>query len=218
MARAGVAPKILMDLARHSDINLTMRFYSHTVVQDRAKALEALPDFEERPDSGTRKAATGTYDATPFSAANLTRDDKQNDKPRDKETQLTGPSRIRTSDQWIMRQDSSVLEGDLQPSGQEVCDGESKGMEVLETSIKTGDEPSADSSDTEVFMPANDLNVSEGDSQNDKQNDKPDDKKNRQSADLAALIDAWARLPEAVRAGILDMAQHSRPDSDSEKR
>jgi len=52
MARAGVPPKVLMDLARHSDINLTMAFYSHTLVADRAEALAALPDLTGRPDEG----------------------------------------------------------------------------------------------------------------------------------------------------------------------
>lgn len=42
LARAGVHPKLAMDLARHSDINLTMRAYSHTVMADRARAVESL--------------------------------------------------------------------------------------------------------------------------------------------------------------------------------
>lgn len=46
LARAGVAPKVAMDLMRHSDINLTMKLYSHTVVKDRAAALDALPDLD----------------------------------------------------------------------------------------------------------------------------------------------------------------------------
>ncbi|MBI3834113.1 MAG: tyrosine-type recombinase/integrase [Planctomycetes bacterium] len=38
LAKAGVAPKLAMDLMRHSDINLTMRLYSHTALADRAEA------------------------------------------------------------------------------------------------------------------------------------------------------------------------------------
>jgi len=45
LARAGVAPKVAMDLARHSDINLTMSRYSHTVLEGRAEALRKLPDL-----------------------------------------------------------------------------------------------------------------------------------------------------------------------------
>ena len=43
LAKAGVAPKVAMDLMRHSNANLTMGLYSHTVLQDRADALEKLP-------------------------------------------------------------------------------------------------------------------------------------------------------------------------------
>jgi len=102
MARAGVPPKVLMDLARHSDINLTMAFYSHTLVSDRAEALSALPDLTGRPAGGRRKAATGTYDASPHQADFTPQDAKQSDKRDGAHAQPTGPWRIRTSDQWIM--------------------------------------------------------------------------------------------------------------------
>jgi len=41
----GVHPIIAQRLARHSDINLTMTRYSHTLLEDEAKRLEALPQF-----------------------------------------------------------------------------------------------------------------------------------------------------------------------------
>ncbi len=102
MARAGVPPKVLMDLARHSDINLTMAYYSHTLVSDRAKALKALPDLTGKPATGQRKAATGTDDVTPSPVDSRPQNDKQNDKRDDKSPQVTGPCRIRTYDQGIM--------------------------------------------------------------------------------------------------------------------
>ena len=40
-----VDPKIAQRLARHPDINLTMSRYSHTLMGDEAKGLEALPPF-----------------------------------------------------------------------------------------------------------------------------------------------------------------------------
>jgi hypothetical protein len=40
--------KVTMDLARHSDINLTMGRYSHTVLEGRAEALQKLPDLREK--------------------------------------------------------------------------------------------------------------------------------------------------------------------------
>ena len=45
LARSGVHPKIAMDLLDHSDINLTMAYYSHTDVKERAEALGGLPSL-----------------------------------------------------------------------------------------------------------------------------------------------------------------------------
>ena len=61
LALAGTAPKLTMDLARHSDINLTMERYSHTVVGDRARALVGLPDLGRGSDREALQA-TGTDD------------------------------------------------------------------------------------------------------------------------------------------------------------
>ena len=65
LARAGVHPKEAMDLARHSDINLTMARYSHTVLADRAEALERLPSFTDKPGGQEQRKATGTCDDKP---------------------------------------------------------------------------------------------------------------------------------------------------------
>jgi integrase len=45
LARGGVHPSVAQDLARHSDIRLTMNHYTHTVLEDRLTALERLPDL-----------------------------------------------------------------------------------------------------------------------------------------------------------------------------
>ena len=58
LARGGVAPKMAMDLARHSDIKLTLARYSHTVLADRASALDALPSLDT--PGPQRQQATGT--------------------------------------------------------------------------------------------------------------------------------------------------------------
>jgi len=42
----------LMDLARHSDAKLTLNFYSHTVLNERAEALEGLPLFATKRGTG----------------------------------------------------------------------------------------------------------------------------------------------------------------------
>jgi integrase len=45
LAASGVHPKTAQELMRHSDINLTMMRYTHTLLGQGAKAVESLPDF-----------------------------------------------------------------------------------------------------------------------------------------------------------------------------
>ncbi len=45
ITQGGAHPKLAQRLARHSDINLTMGRYSHTVLADEAQALDSLPSF-----------------------------------------------------------------------------------------------------------------------------------------------------------------------------
>ncbi len=55
LARGGVSPRAAMELMRHSNINLTLRRYSHVLLPDRAAAIAALPDYA----STDAKTATG---------------------------------------------------------------------------------------------------------------------------------------------------------------
>ena len=55
---AGCHPKALMDLARHSGINLTMQTTSHAILSDRGAALDALPDLLQ-PAQAAKARATG---------------------------------------------------------------------------------------------------------------------------------------------------------------
>jgi hypothetical protein len=92
LARAGVHPKAAMDLARHSDINLTMARYSHTVVADRACALTALPSLADDSDGSCQARATGTYDARPGGPDFVGKADKHADKRPHGESQgITRP-------------------------------------------------------------------------------------------------------------------------------
>ena len=59
LARSGVHPKVAQDLARHSDVNLTLSVYSHTVLDDRRAALTGLPDLSDEAIAEEAKA-TGT--------------------------------------------------------------------------------------------------------------------------------------------------------------
>lgn len=62
LTKAGVAPKVAMDLAHHASVDLTMNYYSHTVVADRADALGVLPDLTDGSDKTQPMRLTGTYD------------------------------------------------------------------------------------------------------------------------------------------------------------
>lgn len=70
LAAGEVHPKLAQRLARHSDINLTLSRYSHTVLADEAKALTALPQFptlfgHPRTETSAKLRATGTDSGVP---------------------------------------------------------------------------------------------------------------------------------------------------------
>ena len=58
LAASGVHPKVAQSLMRHSDINLTMSRYTHTLAGQEAEAVAGLPDFS-LPSSQSQRA-TGT--------------------------------------------------------------------------------------------------------------------------------------------------------------
>ena len=67
ICRANVSPRVMMELARHSDPRLTMKRYSRVAVSDAAAALDCLPKLTgaNGKDSQTVPVRmTGTYDAT----------------------------------------------------------------------------------------------------------------------------------------------------------
>ncbi len=57
LAASGVHPKTAQKLMRHSDINLTMNIYTHVQESETQAAVDKLPDFEERPERGSRQAS-----------------------------------------------------------------------------------------------------------------------------------------------------------------
>jgi len=60
LAASGVHPKTAQTLMRHSDINLTMSRYTHTLRGQEATAIESLPDLNCEASKSTK--ATGTND------------------------------------------------------------------------------------------------------------------------------------------------------------
>jgi len=60
LAAAGVHPKVAQSLMRHSDINLTMSRYTHTLLGQESAAVESLPDLSLPSAERQRAVATGT--------------------------------------------------------------------------------------------------------------------------------------------------------------
>lgn len=56
LARRGVHPKTLMSLMDHSDINMTMRLYTHSMPGDEIAAMELLPDLDGAVGAGEKVA------------------------------------------------------------------------------------------------------------------------------------------------------------------
>ena len=60
LAAANVSPKLAQTIMRHSDINLTMSRYTHTLTGQEAQAVESLPDLFLPSSQSQQTIATGT--------------------------------------------------------------------------------------------------------------------------------------------------------------
>jgi integrase len=63
LSRAEVHPRTAQELARHSSIELTMKYYTHLSIRDIARGLDLVPIVEDHPSRSSPSAATGTDDA-----------------------------------------------------------------------------------------------------------------------------------------------------------
>ena len=84
-------------------------------------------------------------------------------------------------------------------------------QEVIEAADAKQDTlPGTGRSSTPVEPPSlsgADTSTTGGEPRSDKRDDKPDDKLPPTDPDLAAVIEAWPRLPKAVRAGLVAMVR-----------
>jgi len=149
LVACGAHPKIAQSLMRHSDINLTMKRYSHVFKGQESEAVEALPDLSQSSINTQKSLATGTdgsagvveeiaykpaykkltkkpyFDCDPLSSVGNNIEQEKScaeqkiepdnslqmaDLRTEKELvssngideKTTGPTWIRTKDQWIM--------------------------------------------------------------------------------------------------------------------
>ncbi len=62
LAATGVHPKVAQVIMRHSDINLTMSRYTHTLLGQETEAVKRLPDLSFPSQNNQKAIATGTED------------------------------------------------------------------------------------------------------------------------------------------------------------
>ncbi len=62
LACAGVHPKVAQSIMRHSDINLTLSRYTHTLSGQETQAVESLPDLSLPSSQSQQAVKTGTDD------------------------------------------------------------------------------------------------------------------------------------------------------------
>lgn len=60
LAAAGVHPRVIQSIMRHSDINLTMSRYTHIFREQEAEAVAKLPDLGSPDREGNKSTATVT--------------------------------------------------------------------------------------------------------------------------------------------------------------
>ena len=80
LSKAGVSPRVAMELARHSQIDLTMKVYTDAGMLGTADAVNALPSWNKPVEQERLAAATGTDDMEPipYATTNDTKDCSQN--------------------------------------------------------------------------------------------------------------------------------------------
>jgi len=73
LAQAGTAPRVHMELLRHTDIKLTMRYYTDPRLLDTARAVEDLPDLdgEEGAEGRAVLRPTGSDGVGPAAASTI---------------------------------------------------------------------------------------------------------------------------------------------------
>lgn len=215
LTREGVAPKIAMDLARHASVELTMNYYSHTLVADRAKALSVLPNLTDTLETPERVRLTGTYDGRGPESAVSVINHKQDNKPANpgKQKMLQPVSlQVGTRDAALREPSipyvkTTIKDAKAGVSCQELYKAEHERTEAQQEPVNKGHSEAQVSGQNQVLVPQEDSASTEAEHCAAKLNHKQDNKRILQDPELASVIDAWPVLPEAIKAGILAMVK-----------
>ena len=81
LARKGVLPQVAQRLMRHSDINLTMKNYTHILIMDKREAISALPEIDLMPQEELKEVVNGGSH-TGFSQVDMKVNTKENIKSK----------------------------------------------------------------------------------------------------------------------------------------
>jgi hypothetical protein len=184
---AGVSPRVVQTIMRHSSLELTGRYTRPRAVDIEAAGamLSCLTTEADRPES---LAATGTHGG-PISK------DFSPVLPRSGDGLVrfeTGSGANGDENETMAEEPFSLLNKGYQPGNpQKAPPGFEPGMEVLQTFGRLDVKSSGDSASHSIndrFSPAVPRNTGF-------------------PADLAAVVDAWPQLPEAIKAGIKAMVK-----------
>jgi len=109
LAASGVHPKIAQQIMRHSDVNLTLNLYTHTLRGQEADAVNSLPDFSRSSSERQKKTGTDDLDVTGNVLASclaLSCAQHSPTMPLGEKANLTGAARNRISE--YPRKDSNL--------------------------------------------------------------------------------------------------------------
>lgn len=192
LAASGVSPKVCQVLMRHADINLTLSLYTATYNGDERRGVAALPDFA--PPAG-RSAKTGTDDAgqSQSMALSVAHPGAQLCTPIDKYAQ-TAP-RPDEADHPVNTAQSRQPQGDTVAvaGGAQIGSRGSIHPEPITAKPDTASltESPSDAHGAQCGASLSDLIAGIA----------------AVAPDLAAIVEAWPTLPEAVRTEIVGMVE-----------
>ena len=205
LAASGVHPKVAQVLLRHSDINLTMNRYTHTVIGQESAAVAALPDLGAPPSEAV--AATGTDGATapPAPAGKnclalcLA---LRGGKERTSANSGGRPNRNMAISEIAQNPKKLVSFGPKRPT-----------MKVRGEVPERLNGPVSKTGKTSAQVPVNTSTYSNSPKALGALLGAPG---GRIDPDLAAVASAWAGLPDALRAGIMAMIKAAAPKAPCE--